>query len=332
MNPTFRFMLKKYHALLLAICFFPAAPAARAAEPFSFQPNDVVAIYGNGLADRMQHDPWVETVLQSQLKGMNVSFRNMSFSGDMVNKRPRNQGFTNDEEYLQHVAPDVVFSFYGYNESFAGPDGADAYRGELVKLVERYRELRREKGKDVRFVLFSPIAYENTGDRNLPDGMNRMRIWPPTPKPHAWRQRKRARRLSISTRPRFSCSTPAPSGTRSTAFTSTPTAIRNWPRSSRRSCSAEAHRADDKLADIYAAVQDKNWHWHNRYRATDGNDIWGGRSGLTFVDGQSNADVLKHELGDARRDDGQSRHGDLGGRRGQDVQDRRQQCPAAGRR
>ena len=136
----------------------------------AFNPNDVVAIYGNGLADRMQHDPWVETVLQSQLKGMNVSFRNMSFSGDMVNKRPRNQGFTNDEEYLQHVAPDVVFSFYGYNESFAGPDGADAYRAELVKLVQRYTELRREQGKEVRFVLFSPIAYQNTGDRNLPDG------------------------------------------------------------------------------------------------------------------------------------------------------------------
>ncbi len=53
---------------------------------------------------------------------------------------------------------------------------------------------------------------------------------------------------------------------------------------------------DEKLAGLYAAVQDKNWHWHNRYHATDGNDIWGGRSTLTFVDGQSNADVLKHEL------------------------------------
>ena len=59
---------------------------------------------------------------------------------------------------------------------------------------------------------------------------------------------------------------------------------------------AETHPSDEKLSDIYAAVQDKNWHWHNRYRATDGNDIWGSRSTLTFVDGQSNADVLKHEL------------------------------------
>ena len=137
MNRSFLAMQKRHPALLLTLCLWPhawASQSAEAAEPFRFERNDVVAIYGNGLADRMQHEPWVETVLQSQLKDMNVRFRNMSFSGDMVNKRPRNQGFTNDAEYLQHVGPSVVFMFYGYNESFAGPDGADGYQAELVKL------------------------------------------------------------------------------------------------------------------------------------------------------------------------------------------------------
>lgn len=41
-----------------------APPAADSAVPFAFQQGDVVAVYGNGLADRMQHSPWVETVLQ----------------------------------------------------------------------------------------------------------------------------------------------------------------------------------------------------------------------------------------------------------------------------
>ena len=44
------------------------------------------------------------------------------------------------------------------------------------------------------------------------------------------------------------------------------------------------------------AVLEKNVHWHNRYRATDGNDVWGGRSTLKFVDDQTNAEVLQHEL------------------------------------
>jgi putative membrane-bound dehydrogenase-like protein len=44
------------------------------------------------------------------------------------------------------------------------------------------------------------------------------------------------------------------------------------------------------------AVLEKDLHWWNRYRASDGNDIWGGRSTLTFVNNQSNADVLQPEL------------------------------------
>ena len=59
---------------------------------------------------------------------------------------------------------------YGYNESHAGPAAAASYQEELVKLVEKYRALRKEAGGDARFVLFSPIAYEETGNRHLPDG------------------------------------------------------------------------------------------------------------------------------------------------------------------
>ena len=54
--------------------------------------------------------------------------------------------------------------------------------------------------------------------------------------------------------------------------------------------------ANDGLLKIKEAIHKKNWTWHNRYRATDGNDIWGGRSKLRFVNDQSNAEVLQHEL------------------------------------
>ena len=50
-----------------------------------------------------------------------------------------------------------------------------------------------------------------------------------------------------------------------------------------------------KLGRIQDAVLNKNWHWYNRYRATDGNDVWGGRSGLAFVN-KTNRTVLQHEL------------------------------------
>ncbi len=299
MTRTPRTTENKNLSLLLILCVLPlmlTANPAGAAGPFGFKPNDLVAIYGNGLADRMQHDPWVETVLQSHLKGMNVSFRNMSFSGDVVNKKPRNKGFINDAEYLKHVEPDVVFTFYGYNESFKGPDGANAYQAELVKLVERYRGLLREKGKDVRFVLFSPIACENTGDRNLPDATQR--------NANLAAFTEATRRAAAETNAKFvDLYSPTFQLFESTSERYTINGVHLNARGYQslagmisEALLSKTTPADDRLAGLYTAIQDKNWHWHNRYRATDGNDVWGGRSVLTFVDGQSNADVLKHEL------------------------------------
>lgn len=272
------------------------APSDAAETPFAFQPDDVVAIYGNGLADRMQHDPWVETVLQRHLKGMDVRFRNLSFSGDTVVKRPRNKGFINDAEYLQHVAPDVVFLFYGYNESFAGAQGVDAYRADLVNLIKRYTDLRKEAGKDVRFVLFSPIAYENTGDPNLPDGIElNANLAAYTAATYEAAAATDAAFVDLFT--------PTTRLFESSAENYTLNGIHLSPLGYQKLASiisdallGKAAPDQAQLGDLYAAVKDKNWHWHNRYRATDGNDIWGSRSTLTFVNGQSNADVLKHEL------------------------------------
>ncbi|MFP6765260.1 MAG: PVC-type heme-binding CxxCH protein, partial [Planctomycetaceae bacterium] len=299
MTITLYTILKQHLSRLLIICIVPgilAGHLANAAEPFQFKQNDVVAIYGNGLADRMQHDPWVETMLQSQLQDLNVSFRNMSFSGDMVNRRPRNKGFTNDAEYLQHVGPDVVFTFYGYNESFAGPAGADAYQAELVKLVERYRALRSAKKVAARFVLFSPIAFEDTGDPNLPEGTQ--------PNANLAAFTEATRRAAAQTdatfvdlySPTFQLFASSPERHTINGIHLNATGYQRLAGIISQGLLGKTASASDSLASLYASVKDKNWHWHNRYRATDGNDVWGGRSGLRFVDGQSNADVLKHEL------------------------------------
>ena len=267
-----------------------------AAEPFEFKNNDVVAIFGNGLADRMQHDPWVESALQSHLKGKHVSFRNMSFAGDMVNKRPRNKGFTNDEEYLQHVAPSVVFVMYGYNESFAGPGGAEGYQNELIKLVERYGKLRKEKGIDARFVLFSPIAYEFNGDPNLPDGTQlNANLAAYTQATRIAAEKVGATFVDLYS-PTFQLFAASKEPLTHNGIHLNGEGYKGLADVISKSLLGKPAAKAGDLGLIYDTVEAKNWTWHNRYRATDGNDIWGGRSTLTFVDGQSNADVLKHEL------------------------------------
>jgi hypothetical protein len=50
------------------------------------------------------------------------------------------------------------------------------------------------------------------------------------------------------------------------------------------------------LARIRPAVQDKAFHWFQRYRVTDGYSVYGGRAFLKFVNGQTNYEVLQREL------------------------------------
>ena len=292
-------MLKRCLALSLVL---GALPSLLLAQPkndsgaFEFKEGDVVAIYGGGLADRMQHTPWVETVLQSHLQGLNVSFRNMSATGDMVNKRPRNAGFTSDADYLHHVAPSVIFTFFGYNESYTGADGADAYQAELSRLVKTYREWSKEKGRKPRFVLFSPIAFENTGDPNLPDGIQQ--------NANLAAFTEATRRAAVESgatfvdlySPTFQLFESSPKRFTLNGVHLNEAGYQRLAGIISRKLLKKKAPALDQLKDIYAGVENKNWHWHNRYRATDGNDIWGGRSTLRFVNGQSNADVLKHEL------------------------------------
>ena len=58
---------------------------------------------------------------------------------------------------------------YGYNESFVALKEL-LRMSQSLNMVQRYRDLRAKDGVNARFVLFSPIAYENTGDPNLPEG------------------------------------------------------------------------------------------------------------------------------------------------------------------
>ncbi len=292
-------MLKTCLALSLVLCALPSilfAQAAKKPSPFAFKKNDVVALYGNGLADRMQHEAWVETVLQSQLKGLDVSFRNMSFSGDVDNKSPRNKGFTSEADYLKHVGPSVIFTFFGYNESYNGPSAADKYQAGLSNVVTRCREWSKETGKNPRFVLFSPIAFENTGDPNLPNGnQQNANLAAYTEATRRAAAESGATFVDIFA-PTFQLFQSSSERYTINGVHLNEAGYRKLADIISKALLGKTASAGDKLAKIRAAVKDKNWHWHNRYRATDGNDVWGGRSGLRFVNGQSNADVLRHEL------------------------------------
>ncbi len=273
-----------------------AVPAGyRDPLPFKFQKGDVVAILGDGLPDRMQHDGWMETLLQSQVPELQVRFRNMSASGDRPDSFPRSKGHLPMHDYLRLVKADVVFAFFGYNESFAGVGKADEHRRKLVEFVQRIRATQPNGKSFPRIVLFSPIAHEDTRNPNVPDG--------------------KAHNVQLAA---YTKATEAAAKETGVTFvdlfhptlelykvSQTPLTINGVHLSEEgnrqlaeviatallgRQVSASA-----SMEPLREAVVDKDYHWNNRYRARDGNDVWGGRSVLSFVNDQNNAVVLQHE-------------------------------------
>lgn len=285
--------MKRILPILLILLF---AVVSQAEETFEFQKNDRIVLIGNSLAERMQHHGWLETLIQEREAAKELVFRNQAFPGDQVADRPRNKGFTTPEDYLKHCEADIIFVFFGYNESFAGKEGLEKFKADLSGMIDSYRDLKPNGESEPRFVLFSPIAHEDLGNDNLPDGKaNNERLAPYTTAISEVSAEKKTRFVDLFT--------PTKQLFDSSEETFTINGIHLTEEGDR-------HLAEIIASDLYGkeiktngdeetlrqAVLDKNWHWFNRFRATDGNDVWGGRSTLTFVDEQSNAEVLQHEL------------------------------------
>lgn len=263
-------------------------------SPFAFQKGDTVAILGNGLPDRMQHDGWMETLLQSALSEFNVRFRNMSASGDRPNHYPRSKGHMHMTDYLRHVKPDVVFGFFGYNESFEGKP--DEYQTLLVDFVKYIRGTKPNGKTFPRIVLFSPIAHEDTGNPNVPTGAEH------NPQLEAYTKATEAAAKEAGVafvdlfHPTLELFKAAAEPLTINGVHLTADGNRQLAEVIAKALIGRQISASPSMEELRQAVVDKNEHWNARYRARDGNDVWGSRSTLAFTNDQTNGEVLQHEL------------------------------------
>lgn len=279
-------------------------PAAAGAHAFEFQKGDHISIIGNTLADRMQHDGWLETLVQARLPDYRLVFRNLGFAADEITIRQRSEGFGSPDEHLTKQKTDVVFAFFGFNESFAGKDGIEKFKQDLEGFVKRTLSEKYNGKRSPRLVLFSPIAHEDLGDANLPDGKdNNQRLAAYTQAmaevahttgaafvdlfhPMRAAYEKFNEHLTINGVHLNE------SGNRVVADTIAQSLLPGKePAAHFRG--AQGDQALDKLRQ---AVKDKNFYWFNRYRTTDGYSSYGGRSWLKFVNDQTNREVMMREL------------------------------------
>jgi putative heme-binding domain-containing protein len=324
--------------LSLAALVLPLAPGtalrsadeAKSAARLELKPGDHICIIGNTLADRMQHDGWLETYLHARFPTYDLTIRNLGFSGDEVagftarpdnNYRLRSQSFGSADQWLAGSAPvpepnrlvthkgvranrfettntraDVIFAFFGYDESFAGEAGLPKFKADLADFIKHALSQKYNGKSAPRLALFSPIAFEDLRSPNLPDG------------------KETNKRLELYTRAMAEVA--AANGVPFVdLFTVSQRLHKQKPLTINGVHLTEygnqliagqidlalfgdpaGNRDSTYLEKLRQAVLDKNFYWFNRYRVMDGYNVYGGRAFEKYAEQQSNYEDQQREL------------------------------------
>jgi glucose/arabinose dehydrogenase len=289
-------MIKSFASSFLLLLGFVIGGVS---APFEFKDGDHVSIIGNALADRMQHDGWLETLIQAEYPDRHLSFRNLGFAGDELNNRMRSESFGTPDVWLKRTKADVIFAFFGYNESFAGPSGVGKFKQDLEQFISKTLEQKYNEKTAPRLVLFSPIGHENLKSPDLPDGSannQNLRLYTDAVREVATKRAIPFVDLFSASQDVYAKSSKplTINGVHLTEYGNqmlAPVILRALDPGA-----PKVKRDSSRLEAIRQAVVDKDFYWFNRYRTVDGYNVYGGRSKLKYVDDISNWDVLQREM------------------------------------
>ena len=307
--------MRKTLTLLLALTLSAVLPA----QTLQLQKGDNIAYVGSGLADRQQHYGNLEALIHQANADKELVIRNLGFSGDEVHTRHRSDEVPTLEYFLDmkpgdlttksgnttvtyhagaHFHANVLLAYWGFNESFRGPDGLEEFKKNLDGFLKKHLAADYGKGK-TRIVLFSPLAHEDMkspdfdakiaarNNKNLElytagmaevakaNGVHFIDLFHPTAQLFAGS----ARRLTTNG---IHLNTEGDAAVAALQF---------------KALFGQAAPAVE--AKVLAAVNDKSTEWHHRYRTVDQFNIFGQRSRIKY-EGIDNATVLGAEL--ANRD------------------------------
>ena len=211
--------------------------------------------------------------------------RNFARPADEVGNRQRASDYTKLDDPLSAFDPDTILCFFGFNESFAGPDGVAKFKADYEKFLDEYAQKypRDDAGSPPRFVIVSPDRVR--GDRRqVPAGRREGER-----QPEALRRRRQGR------------------GREAGSWRSSTCTPRRWRRSAKEPGlqftinGCHVNEAGDKLVGeiarprplrrpttrgagtppefekLRAAVNDKSWVHQQDYRMLNGWYVYGGR-------------------------------------------------------
>ena len=93
------------------------------------------------------------------------------FQDELANFSHSQGHFETPDQWLTRLETDIIFAFFGYNESFEGPEGLPNFEGELEAFIQ-HTLAQEYNGKSApQLILVSPIAFQDLTDKyDLPDG------------------------------------------------------------------------------------------------------------------------------------------------------------------
>ena len=174
----------------------PDANRSRPQAATAPTPGERMVFLGNGLVERDVYFSRLETEFHLRYPNEKLIVRNMGRPGDTPGFRPHparpsqwafpgaeqfhpdlqmhhGKGFfSTPDQWLHHLQADTIVAFFGYNESFGGPERVATFEAELTAFVKHTLSKAYNGSEAPRLVLVSPIAFENlSASRDLPDGV-----------------------------------------------------------------------------------------------------------------------------------------------------------------
>lgn len=297
-----RIPIRIFCAIAVAACTWKCSESNAPVTPFS--KGSHIVLIGNNLGSRMMNFGHFETEMHVRYPDSLLFIRNMCDGGDTPGFRPHSgrnspwafpgaekfqtemahpsgsEGhFETPDEWLTRLKADIILAFFGYNESFAGEEGVENFKGELEAFIQ-HTASREYNGRTApRLVLVSPIAFEDLSDRaDLPDGEKEnanLRLYTRAMKEVAEKHNVAFVDVFAPTLEWFDdADTPLTID----GFQLTDAGYKKFADLLADKTFGEVSaKAEEHRPLVHAAVQEKNWMWHNDYKIPNGVHVFGRR-------------------------------------------------------
>ncbi len=295
---------------------------SNAAEPLvQLQKGDHIAIVGSGLADRQQNQAWFETLIHKAYPDAELTIRDLGFAADEINIHPRSKDVPPTEWFLSmkkgdstlpgkadviykagtDFGADVIFAYWGFNESFRGPQELESFKKNLDNYLATLQAANYSGHGAPRIVLFSPIAQEDLHNPNFSDGEENNRNL-------ALYTQAMAEVAKSKHIPFVDLFKPSEQLYQTSKKPLTINGIHLTDEGDKLLAPIQFEAvfgkkptptSDPSVAKIRAAVLEKNGEWRRRYRTVDQYNIYGDRSRIAY-EKITNAFILGQEM--AQRD------------------------------